>query len=128
MRSGSIVQLDTPEQVFHSPADRFVGAFMGEADFLTAASVRDDLGSPLDGVAETAAVMLRPDDVTFVEEPTGDAIVVSAEFRGSNWCYALQLASGATVHALRSHITPTAIGATVAARVTPGHCPVVLPN
>ena len=31
MQGGRIVQIDTPERVFHAPTNRFVAAFMGDA-------------------------------------------------------------------------------------------------
>ena len=34
MRSGRIRQVGTPAEVYHRPADRFIGAFMGAASFL----------------------------------------------------------------------------------------------
>jgi iron(III) transport system ATP-binding protein len=127
MRAGRIVQLGGPEAVFHSPVDRFVAAFMGEADFVTrteAGGLADDRW-PAD---EGATVMIRPDDVTFTVEPHGTARVTEAEFRGSVWCYTLELATGATVHSVRSHLDHVAIGTLVAPRIRPGHRPVVVPD
>jgi iron(III) transport system ATP-binding protein len=125
MRAGRIVQLGTPEQVFHAPADRFVAAFMGEADFVR----RDQAGALVDERwpgADDALVMLRPDDVTFTADAHGDATVVAAEFRGSVWNYTVELASGARVHSIRSHLEHVPPGTTVTATVRPGHTPVVV--
>ena len=47
MRAGRIVQLGGPEAVFHAPVNRFVAAFMGEADFVTRDAKRVD--SPTTG-------------------------------------------------------------------------------
>jgi iron(III) transport system ATP-binding protein len=128
MHAGRIVQLDEPERVFHAPASRFVAAFMGEADFVT----RSEAGALADEgwVAATAeaTVMLRPDDITFTVEPGGTARVTEAEFRGSVWCYTLELAGGATVHSVRSHLDHVEIGSRVSPRVRPGHQPVVVPD
>ena len=62
-----------------------------------------------------------PDDVTFVEDPTGTAEIVGAEFRGSTWRYDLRLASGITVHSTQSHLVRIAIGTPVRATLVPGH-------
>ncbi|MEL6893453.1 MAG: ABC transporter ATP-binding protein, partial [Actinomycetota bacterium] len=69
MRAGSLVQLDTPSAVFHTPADRFTAAFMGEASFLpverTDGRPATCLG-PLDDPSSTAPItMVRPDDVAY---------------------------------------------------------------
>ena len=70
--------------------------------------------------------MVRPDDVTFVPDPTGDAVVTAAEFRGSMWCYTLTLPSGAAVRSTRSHLLRVDHGAVVRATLNPGHRPVVI--
>ena len=128
MHAGRIVQVDEPEQVFHAPVSRFVAAFMGEADFVT----RSEAGALADerwGATDAdATVMLRPDDITFMVEHDGGARVTGAEFRGSVWCYTLELATGATVHSVRSHLDHVAIGTVVAPRVRAGHRPVVVPD
>lgn len=129
MRDGVIVQLDTPQRVFHAPADRFVGAFMGEADFMTAAAAVADLGAdPFPEAAADTVVMVRPDDVTFREDPDGTTTISDAEFRGSNWCYTLRLPSGAEVRSLRSHLTHIEPGTAVTATIVAGHRPVVVPT
>jgi len=127
MRSGRVVQLDRPVEIFHSPVDRFVAAFMGEADFLPAVTTRADFGpNTLNGVGDDAVVVLRPDDVTFSTDPAGASRVVDAEFRGSTWCYTLRLPSGAEVHATRSHLVHVPIGTPVTAAITDGHHPTIL--
>ncbi len=126
MRDGRIVQIDAPERVFHLPADRFVAAFMGEADFLSAGEARRSLGAAELVADDDQPVMVRPDDIIF--EPSilmrDAAIVVSREFRGSTWCYTLGLASGATVRATRSHLDRIDVGTAVDVSMAPGHSPV----
>jgi iron(III) transport system ATP-binding protein len=125
LRAGRVEQVDTPERVFHSPANRFVAAFMGEAAFLAGDSADLDLlGTP---AAPGAVVMLRPDDVTFADEADGPAEVVAAEFRGSTWCYTLRLPSGASVQSTRSHLRHVAVGTRVRPALVPGHGPVAIP-
>ena len=86
LRRGRIAQIDTPAAIFHRPADRFVGGFMGEASFLPieheadGGAARTALG-PLDlsdvsmsgsgsGYSMSDSVaMSRPDDLRFVPEP-----------------------------------------------------------
>jgi iron(III) transport system ATP-binding protein len=136
MRAGKIVQLDTPERVFHTPSDRFVAAFMGEADFVPAGVARDELGArTLAGVADDQFVMIRPDDIVFVtlsDEGVPDpsdpppATVIGSEFRGSTWCYSIALASGEIVRSVRSHLTRVPVGTAIRPMLLHGHRPVVV--
>jgi iron(III) transport system ATP-binding protein len=123
MEAGRIVQLDTPERVFHGPVDRFVASFMGEADFMTVAEARSTLARcvvPL-GLGDDDTVMTRPDDVGFELDQTGVATVSAVEFRGSSWCYVLTLGSGRTLRSVRSHLVRVPLGATVRPHLVDGH-------
>ncbi|MEX2625774.1 MAG: ABC transporter ATP-binding protein [Ilumatobacteraceae bacterium] len=141
MRSGRIEQLGSPIEVFHEPVNRFVAGFMGEADFLPATvtpegavcelgpcapgtDARDAPGAG--GPATMRCAMVRPHDVTFDPDPSGDAEVVAAEFRGSTWCYTLRLPSGESVRSTRSHLIQVAPGTSVRVALVPGHRPVVV--
>ena len=132
MRTGRIEHLADPDSVFHRPANRFVGAFMGDASFLDILSVegrpRTALGLVDMGTTpgSPAVAMVPPDDVTFTPDPDGDAVVVGAEFRGATWRYTIRLDDGATVLSSRSHLAPLPVGATGHVRLTPGHRQIVL--
>ncbi|MEM7142484.1 MAG: ABC transporter ATP-binding protein [Actinomycetota bacterium] len=97
MRSGRIVQIDTPSSLYERPADTFVGAFMGEASFLPI----DDQGATALGVVEGAdpqrqVAMIRPDDLRFVAG-TGAASVVATEYQGSLWLCTVALGDGSEI-------------------------------
>jgi iron(III) transport system ATP-binding protein len=126
MQAGRIVQIDTPERVFHTPVNRFVAAFMGEASFIAGSDVSIDVVGVEPPGDDHSVIMLRPDDVTFTESPTGTAVVTAAEFRGSSWCYTMRLASGALLRSMRSHLDHVDIGATVTPELRPGHRPVAV--
>ena len=126
MRAGRIVQIDTPERVFHEPVNRFVAAFMGEASFLPWSVAAAEIAGIDDHAKHAALAMVRPDDVTFAVEPDGAASVDAAEFRGSSWCYTLRLPSGGTVRSLQSHLERVAVGSRVSAAMRAGHLPVVV--
>ncbi len=126
MKAGRISQIDTPEAVFHLPSSRFVGAFMGEASFLTSRGQPSGLAG-VDLVAG-GTVMLRPDDVTFDVDVVGTAEIVGAEFRGSAWCYTLRLASGEELRSMRSHLDRVPVGTSVVPKLNPGHTPVPIPD
>ena len=124
MRAGRIVQIDTPERVFHEPVNRFVAAFMGEASFLPWEVAAGEIVGVGNGAAPAPLAMVRPDDLTFTIEPDGAASVDAAEFRGSSWCYTLRLPSGGTVRSLQSHLQRVAVGSRVTPAMRPGHVPV----
>lgn len=128
MRGGSILQLGTPEAVFHEPCNTFVASFMGEASYLPIDGDRCELGPvPVVGTAPPGTMaMVRPDDVTFEPDHDGGAEVIDAEFRGSIWCYTLRLPSGAVVRSTRTHLLRAPIGTRVRASLNPGHRPVLV--
>ena len=82
MRSGHILQLGTPEDIYNEPQNAFVADFIGESNILTATMVRDKLVHFLgcdfpcvdSGFGENAEVdiVLRPEDVKL--KPVTDPI------------------------------------------------------
>ena len=133
MRSGRIVQLDSPERVFHSPSDRFVAAFMGPASFLPVSvadgAMRTTLG-PIDhsGNADgPLAAMVRPDDIAFERRPDGDVEIVAAEYHGSGWLLNARLGDGTAVIIAASHLDPPKVGEMGDLMLVDGHRQVVVP-
>ena len=76
MRSGRIVQVGTPAEVWHRPADGFVARFLGFANVFEV-DVRRGLATCPAGTFTTergdgpACVVLRPDAVTVVPGEAG---------------------------------------------------------
>lgn len=132
MRGGHIEHLDSPVTVFHAPANRFVGAFMGEASFLPI-TVADRSSFTALGPVEAdtppgpdAVAMVRPDDVIFEADDGGEAEIVAAEFRGVSWCYTIRLAGEDVVLSTMSHLAPQSIGTRGRVRLTPGHRQIII--
>lgn len=113
MQAGRIVQWDTPYNVYHQPATRFVADFIGKGRFLrgevvSAHEINTSIGrlrtrEALTGQAvagQPVDVLLRPDDVVF--NPTGElqAQVVKRAFKGAEILYTLKLESGDEVLSL----------------------------
>lgn len=131
MRAGRIEHLDTPTAVFHQPANRFVGTFLGPASFLP---IRVGRGSPhtvLGPIAEPVnpgdLAMVRPDDVVFEPADTADAEIVAAEFRGETWCYTIRCADGTEVLSAASHLAVLPVGTRGRTTLSPGHPQIVVP-
>jgi iron(III) transport system ATP-binding protein len=106
LHGGRLAQIGAPEVIYHNPATPFVAEFVGAADFLpglvTAQGVVTEIGVFANPNGRTAgarvSVMIRPDDVTFIPDPAGDAVIVRRYFRGSESLYCLGLPSGHRVH------------------------------
>jgi iron(III) transport system ATP-binding protein len=106
LNHGRLEQLGSPHTVYHHPATPFVAEFVGAADFLpglvTAEGIVTEIGvfANVEGryTGAKLRVMIRPDDVSFVPDPAGEAILVQRYFRGSETLYCLGLPSGHRVH------------------------------
>jgi iron(III) transport system ATP-binding protein len=121
LNQGRLEQLDAPETIYHHPATPFVAEFVGAADFLpgqvTAHGIVTEIGV-FDNVegrgpGEKVRVMIRPDDVTFVPDAAGEAVLLQRYFRGSENLYCLGLPSGHRVHSSQPSSAAFATGSRV---------------
>lgn len=124
LEGGQLRQWDTPYNIYHRPASRFVAGFVGEGVF-----IRGTLGA--DGMAETELgrlplspgqepegheidVLLRPDDVLHDDDSPWKARIVRKSFRGAEFLYEVELSSGTRVQSLvpshHNHRVGEAIG------------------
>jgi len=135
MDQGLIEQDGTPQQVFESPATRFVASFMGEADFLPA-HVRDALLTCEIGVVSTVPgwascdvdvdVVLRPHEVALEVDPSSAARVTGFEYHGAFVLHTVSLASGLTLRSWQPHSVRHPVDTRVAVTVVPGITPTLL--
>ncbi len=135
MHQGLIVQDATPQQVFESPASRFVASFMGEADFLPA-HVRDALLTCEIGVVSTVPgwancdvdvdVVLRPHEVALEVDPTSPARVTGVEYHGAFVLHTVTLGSGLELRSWQPHSVRHPVDTRVAVTVVPGISPTLL--
>ena len=106
LNAGRLEQLGPPETIYHRPATPFVAEFVGAADFLpgvvTSEGIVTEIGVFGHGERREPGtkvrVMIRPDDVTFVPDEAGEAVLIRRYFRGSETLYCLGLPSGGRVH------------------------------
>jgi iron(III) transport system ATP-binding protein len=126
LREGRLEQIGTPEEIYHTPATRFVASFVGEADFLPgvvqADGIHTEIGvlpdghpCPPDGRVD---VLLRPEQVGVVADPAGQAMLIDRRFRGAGILYEVRLRSGRRLrsHQPSTHSLPT--GTPVAVHAT----------
>ena len=130
MRAGRIEQVDSPWQLYHRPASRFVAGFVGEGVLLPLR--RDGEGwscalGPL-AAADTrqlgggaAVVLVRPDDLLPDPDAALRARVQAVEFRGAEELVHLQLADGTVVFALWPSHERAVAGAEVGLHWQPPH-------
>jgi len=124
MHEGRIQQTDTPYNLYHKPANRFVADFIGEGVLIPGVvkenSVETELGRIQGLVPENCRtgckvdVLIRPDDIVHDDNAPDTAIVVDRAFRGSEFLYTLRLASGQEILCLvpshHDHAIGEAIG------------------
>jgi iron(III) transport system ATP-binding protein len=133
LREGVVEQVGTPEDVYESPASRFVAAFMGDADFLPAHpdadGLRCELGVlPVHGGPDAPAtleVVLRPHQVRLRPDPGSAARVERVEYHGAYTLHEVRLGSGRTLRSWQPGVRHP-VGEAVSARLVAGATPVVL--
>ena len=129
MHQGRVQQVDTPEGIFHRPANRFVAEFIGMVDFIPGWREGDRLMTAVGwapwtgthGSANGLEVMVRPDCLDCSPSDQGQGIIVGREFRGAFYLYRVALPSGHTVRCLLSHPAEYSVGTSVAVTLRPGH-------
>ena len=139
MHEGRIQQWDTPYNLYHRPANRFVADFIGQGVFLRGKVLNDhqvqielgvlDSSVPLVCCADCAGcvhgspidVLLRPDDIVHDDASTLKAEVAHKAFRGADILYTLRLAGGAKVLSLVPSHHNHAIGERIGIRLDVDH-------
>ncbi|HKU48142.1 MAG TPA: ABC transporter ATP-binding protein [Burkholderiales bacterium] len=128
LHKGRIQQWDSPYNLYHRPANRFVADFVGQGVFLPARPLNGhqleiELGV-LQGEAGGTAnveVLLRPDDVVHDDAAPTQAEVVHKAFRGAEILYTLRLQSGRKVLALVPSHHNHALGEKIGIRLDVDH-------
>ena len=114
MVDGRMLQIDTPEQVYHFPASEQAAGLTGTCDFIAGTARADGGLDTAIGVIEGRAAtgdalssgervraLLRPDDLELIPDRKGEGTVASREFRGDEVILSVALDSGETVRSRR---------------------------
>ncbi len=123
MRQGRIEQWDTPYELYHRPATRFVAGFVGEGRLLPGiigsdgriATALGDLPAP-DAAMRAGTrveVLIRPDDLRPAPDSGLRATVLDVAFRGADTLYRLKLDDGAELDALFTSHHVMQLGSTI---------------
>jgi iron(III) transport system ATP-binding protein len=139
MNEGVIQQWDTPYNLYHRPANRFVADFVGQGVFVEGMVINEhqvevELGTlnstvPVECGPGCAAcsrtcrvdVLLRPDDVVHDDASPLKAEVVHKAFRGADILYTLKLGSGTRVLSLVPSHHNHALGERIGIRLDVDH-------
>jgi iron(III) transport system ATP-binding protein len=128
LHEGRIQQWDSPYNLYHRPANRFVADFVGRGVFLPAKALpagklEIELGV-LQGESQgkdDLEVLLRPDDVVHDDTAPTRAEVLHKAFRGAEILYTLRLESGRKVLALVPSHHNHALGEKIGIRLDVDH-------
>jgi iron(III) transport system ATP-binding protein len=132
MSEGRILQWDTPYNLYHKPADRFVADFVGQGVFLKGTlidktAVETELGvasgdNDFDWAAGTEVdLLLRPDDIVYDEDSKLQGTVIKKAFKGAETMYTLRLPTGSTVLSLFPSHKDFSAGQKVGIRLAADH-------
>jgi iron(III) transport system ATP-binding protein len=131
MREGRLEQWDSPYDLYHRPATRFVADFIGQGVFVTgevigADAVRTEIGTVRTNGHRLPAgrrvdLLLRPDDVIHDDASELRAEVCQRAFRGAEFLYTLRLPSGAVLLSLVPSHHNHAVGELIGIRIEPDH-------
>src|SRR5574343_593158 len=139
MYNGRIQQWDTPYNLYHRPANRFVADFIGQGVLVSVVvapgnSVKMELGTlesdtPVE-CSETCDacdsgckvdILLRPDDIVHDDASPVQAEVLQKAFRGADILYTLRLDSGTQVLSLVPSHHNHALGEKIGIRLDADH-------
>jgi len=127
MRDGRVVQVGPPEEVYGSPADRWVAEFLGDADVVTGhaadGTVDTELGRfPAPGLHGAVEIVLRPERVGLTRDTDASdgvpARVVRRSFFGHDQLVQVELTGGTRLRARTEGRLPWRPGDPVRVQVT----------
>jgi len=133
MRSGRIEQVGTPEEIFLRPRTRFVAAFMGQTDFISAQVTGSGICTPLGPLGLPTSlpagtpleVALRPNHVALTPGDSRNSRILSRQFLGIAYLYRVALSDGTIIHSWQPHQVDLPPGTLVQATIRPGNLPPV---
>ncbi len=103
MRSGKVVQVGSPTDVYRNPADPWIGGFLGDSVVVAGIASNGVVTTPLGtlpcGGTTTGPVdvMLRPEWVRPVRDPHGEGLIVDREYYGHDQMLLIEMQGGTRV-------------------------------
>lgn len=138
MHEGCLLQWDTPYNLYHEPACRFVADFIGQGVFLRGTLIEPNIVETEIGVCQgnraypwgknaPIEVLFRPDDIVPDPDSPLRGKVTQKAFKGAEILYTLRLPTGGHILSLFPSHADHPVGATVGVRVEADHL-VVFPQ
>jgi len=132
LREGKLLQWDTPYNLYHEPADRFIANFIGQGRFLAATLLTPDTIETGVGIIRgnraflwpsgtALEVLLRPDDVVPDVQGPLQAKVVQKAFKGAQILYTLLFNDGIQLLSLFPSHLDHPLGVSVRVRINAEH-------
>lgn len=132
MHEGRILQWDTPYNLYHEPANRFVADFIGQGIFLrgtllTPDSVQTEIGIIKGNRAydwppgAQVDLLVRPDDIVHDDAAPMRAEVIQKAFKGAEIMYTLRLPTGSKVLSMFPSHHNHAVGEQVGIKIEVDH-------
>jgi len=131
MRAGRLEQWDSPYDLYHRPATRFVADFIGQGVFVPGevigpGEVQTEIGVlRANGThwerGQAVDLLLRPDDVIHDDASELRAEVCQRTFRGAEFLYTLRMPNGTQLLSLVPSHHNHSIGEHIGVRIEPDH-------
>ncbi len=132
MHEGSILQWDTPYNLYHEPVSRFVADFIGQGIFLRGTLLAPDTVETEFGVVKgnraydwplgvQVELLMRPDDIVHDDDAPMRAEVIHKAFKGAEIMYTLRLPTGSKILSMFPSHHNHAIGERVGIRIEVDH-------
>jgi iron(III) transport system ATP-binding protein len=132
MHDGSILQWDTPYNLYHEPASRFVADFIGQGIFLRGTLLAPDTVETEFGIVKGSRaydwplgaqveLLMRPDDIVHDDQAPMRAEVIHKAFKGAEIMYTLRLPTGSKILSMFPSHHNHAIGEQVGIRIEVDH-------
>ncbi len=129
LQKGQLEQIGNPQEIFHESNTRFVAEFMGDSDFLKGKIVKGGIQTEIGLIKQQVdlplstqvEIALRPDDINFHIDGSGNSLIIERFFRGPFNLYRLRLDSGQILHAFTEHTRILPVGARVQAYIHAEH-------
>ncbi|MEO7558115.1 MAG: ABC transporter ATP-binding protein [Gammaproteobacteria bacterium] len=132
MHEGKILQWDTPYNLYHEPATRFIADFIGQGIFLRGTLVAPDTVLTEIGTFKgnraydwppgaQVDLLMRPDDIVHDDAAPMRAEVIHKAFKGAEIMYTLRLPTGSKILSMFPSHHDHAIGELVGIRIEADH-------
>jgi putative spermidine/putrescine transport system ATP-binding protein len=98
MNLGQVVEVGTPEALYHRPRRRFTATFLGQTNLLDVEASGESAQLPWGGVVQTGrpargrvTLSARPEEIALCRDPQGEGTVQQVLFQGPSVLYAVQV-------------------------------------